>query len=275
MLTKRFSPVMALALSLILVLSYGCKAPASQEGQLKTATEQIQTAAQTELNKLDLDLSAAASELSRTGLSGSEAKKILNGLATKYPFIIDTCTADTTDKMVTVAPDAYSSYEGTDISTQDVTIKFNETKQPMLSQMFTAVEGMDAVVIMRPVLSEKGDFMGSLSALFKPETLLSGVSEPILRGTDITLDVMQLDGLDIYDSQGNDTGLNLFTDPVFQQYTDLIALGHQMVAEESGTGSYTINSYKTGQMVKKQVSWETVKLHDTAWRLMAAYVVAQ
>jgi hypothetical protein len=249
--------------------------PASQELQLKTTTLQIQQAVQSELDNLDLDMSAAASELSRTGLSGPEARQILNGLSSKYPFIIDCLTANVAGKMVTVAPDAYSSYEGSDISTQDVTVKFNETKQPMLSQMFTAVEGMDAVVIMRPVLSEKGDFMGSLSALFKPETLLSGVSEPILRGTDITLDVMQLDGLDIYDSQGNDTGLNLFTDPVFQQYTDLIALGHQMVAEESGTGSYTINSYKTGQMVKKQVSWETVKLHGTAWRLMAAYVVAQ
>jgi hypothetical protein len=145
----------------------------------------------------------------------------------------------------------------------------------MLSQMFMAVEQINGVVLMWPILSQKGDFTGSLSVLFKPETLLSGASEPTLRGTDITLDVMQLDGLDIYDSQGTDTGLNLFTDPAFQQYTDLIALGHQMAAEESGTGSYTIISHSTGKMVKKQVFWETVKLHETAWRLMAAYVVAQ
>jgi hypothetical protein len=272
-LTKRFSLVMALALSLMLILSYGCTGPASQELQLKTATEQIQTAVQTELNKLDLDLSNAAAELSRTGLSGSEARQILNEVTNKYPFIIDTCTTDLADKMITVAPDAYSSYEGTDISQQDVTIKFNETKNPLLSQMFTAVEGMDAVVIMRPVISENGDFMGSVSVLFKPETLLSGASEPILRGTDIELDVMQLDGLNIYNSTGIDTGLNLFTDPAFQQYTDLIALGHQMVAEESGTGSYTIIGHDTGKMVKKQAFWASVGLHDTAWRVMSSKIV--
>jgi hypothetical protein len=272
-LRQRFSLVMALALSLALILSYGCTGPASQEVQLKTATLQIQQAVQSELDKLDLDMSAAAAELSRTGLSGTEARKILNGLCGKYPFIIDCLTTDTSGKMVTVAPDAYSSYEGSDISQQDVTIKFNETKKPLLSQMFTAVEGMDAVVIMRPIISEKGDFIGSLSALFKPETLLSGASEPILRGTDIELDVMQLDGLNIYNSTGIDTGLNLFTDPAFQQYTDLIALGHQMVAEESGTGSYTIIGHDTGKMVKKQAFWASVGLHDTAWRVMSSKIV--
>jgi hypothetical protein len=274
-LRQRFSLIMALALSLMLILVYGCMGPASQEVQLKTATLQIQQAVQSELDNLDLDMSAAASQLSGTGLSGPEARQILNVLYSRHPFIIDTCTADIAGKMVTVAPDAYSSYEGSDISQQDVTVKFNETKKPMLSQMFTAVEGMDAVVIIGPVLSQNGDFMGSLSALFKPETLLAAASEPTLRGTGIALNVIQLDGLNIYDSQGNDTGKNLFTDPSFQPYTDLISLGHRMVAEESGSGSYTFIDHTTGKTVKKQAFWASVGLHDTAWRLVSVYKVAE
>lgn len=269
MLNKRIYLITLLALSLMFILAYGCTAPSSQELKLKTATEQIQTAVQTELNKLDLNLSAAAAALSRTGLSGTEARQILNGLTAKYPFIIDTCTADTAGKMVTVAPDAFSSYEGSDISQQDVTIKFNETKKPLLSQMFRAVEGMDAVVIMWPVLSQNGDFMGSLSALFKPETLLAATSEPTLRGTDISLNVIQLDGLNIYDSGLADTGKNLFTDPEFQPYSELIALGHRMVAEQSGYGSYTFIYHPTGQMMKKMAYWATVGLHGTEWRLVS------
>jgi len=275
MLTKRIYIIMALTLSLILVLSYGCIGPASQEVKLKTATEQIQTVAQTELNKLDLDLSNAAAELSRTGLSGPESRNVLKELTDKYPFIIDTCTTDTAGKMVTVAPDAYSSYEGADISTQDVTIKINETRKPLLSQMFTAVEGMDAVVIMWPVFSQNGDFTGSVSALFKPETLLAAASEPTLRGAGIALNVMQLDGLNIYDSQGDDTGKNLFTDPSFQPYTDLIALGHRMVAEESNSGSYTYVDHTTGKTVKKQAFWTSIGLHGTEWRLVSVQQVAE
>jgi hypothetical protein len=275
MLTKQISLITTLVLSLMLVLSYGCKAPTEQELQLKTTTLQIQTDVQAELNKLDLDLSNAAAELSRTGLSGSEAKKILNGLATKYPFIIDAIIADTAGKMVTVAPAPYSTYEGTDISQQAVTIKFNETKKPMLSQMFMAVEQINGVVLMWPILSQKGDFMGSLSVLFKPEKLLAEASEPALRNTGIALNVMQLDGLNLYDSQGNDTGKNLFTDPSFQPYTDLIALGHKIVAKESGSGSYTYIDNTTGKTVKKQAFWATVGLHGTEWRLVSVKEVAE
>jgi hypothetical protein len=262
--------ITALAIYLILILvPAGCTAHNAQEFQLKTTTQKIQQAIQIELNELDLTLSNAAAELSRTGLSGPEARNILNGLTGKYPFITDTCTTDTAGKMVTVAPEAYSSYEGTDISKQDVTIKINETRKPLLSQVFPAVEGMDAVVIMWPVFSQNGDFIGSVSALFKPEKFLYGASDPFLRGTDISLDVMQLDGLDIYNSKGVDTGLNVFTYPEFQQYTDLIELCHQMVNQESGSGSYTIKSYETGEIVKKLAYWETVKLHDTTWRVVS------
>jgi len=275
MLNKRIYLIMLLALSLILVTSYGCTAQTSQEVQLKTATEQIQKTVQSQLDSLDLDLSNAAAGLSRTGLSGADARQILNGLATKYPFIIDTCTADTAGKMVTVAPDAYSSYEGSDISQQAVTIKFNETKKPLLSQMFTAVEGMDAVVIMWPVLSQNGDFMGSLSALFKPETLLAAASEPTLKGTDISLNVIQLDGLNIYDSGLVDTGKNLFTDPEFQPYSELIALGHRMVDEQSGYGSYTFIYHPTGQTMKKMAYWATFGLHGTEWRLVSVQEAAK
>lgn len=275
MVKQRFFLVVALALSLMLVLAYGCTGSANQEEQLKTTTLQIQKAIQSELDNLDRDMSAAASELSRTGLSGPEARQILNGLTGKYPFVIDSCATNVAGKMVTIAPDTYSSYEGTDISTQDVTVKFNETKKPLLSQMFTAVEGIDAVVIIWPILSENGDSMGSLSALFRPETLFATTAEPILKGTGIALNVMQLDGLNIYDSQGNDTGKNLFTDPAFQPYTDLVALGHRMVAEESGTGSYIYISQSTGKTVKKQVFWASVGLHGTAWRLASVKEVAE
>ena len=275
MATQRFSLVVVFALSVMLILVYGCAGSVNQEEQLKTTTLQIQKAVQLELDNLDRDLSTAASQLSLTGLSGPEARQILNGLYSKYPFIIDCCTADAAGKMVTVAPEAYSSYEGSDISTQDPTVKFEETKEPLLSQVFRAVEGMDAVVIMWPILSDKGDFIGSVSALFKPETLFATTVEPTLKGTGIALNVIQLDGLSIYDFEGADTGKNLLTDPSFQPYKELVELGAKMVAQESGTGSYTFISHTTGKTVKKQAFWTSVKLHDTAWRLVSVHEVAE
>jgi len=273
--TKRFSLVAIFALSMMIILTYGCASSFNHEGQLKTTALQVQEAVQLELDNLDSDLSGAASELSRTGLSGPEARQILNGLCSKHPFVIDSCTTDVAGKMVTVAPEAYSSYEGSDISTQDPVVKMRETKEPVLSQIFPVVENIDAVVLMWPIFSEKGDFIGSLSALFKPEALLATEVEPVLKGTDIEVNVMQLDGLTIYDSEGADTGKNLLTDPSFQAYKELVELGARIAAEESGSGSYTFINHATGKPVKKQAFWVIVGLHDTAWRLVSVQQVEE
>jgi hypothetical protein len=269
MIMKRLSLIAVFTLCVTLILVYGCTDSVKQEDQLKVTTLQVQKAVQSELDSLDRDLSGAASKLSRTGIEGAEARQILNGLCSSHPYLIDCSTVNIADKMVTVAPEAYERYEGSDISTHDVTVKFNETKKPTLSQMFTAVEGMDAVAIRWPILSEKGDFIGSLGALFKPETLFTSIVEPALKGTNIgEVNVLQLDGLTIFGSAG-DTGKNLLTDPELKPYKDLVALGTTMIAQESGTGSYTITSHTTGKMVKKQVFWVSIKLHNTAWRLVS------
>lgn len=275
MQTRRTLLAVAIVLSLLLALGYSCTAQTPEQTLLKDTTTQIQKAVQAELDYLDQDMSVAVSQLSRTGLGGPEAREILNLLYSKHPFIIDCLTTDTSGKIVTVAPEDYSKYEGTDISQQAVTIEFWKTKQPMLSQLFTAVEGTDGVVIIWPVLSEKGDFIGSLSSLFVPELFFTAVSEPVLQGTGIGLDVMQLDGLDLYDSAGVDTGTNLFTDPELQPFTELVALSHKIVAKKSGWGSYTVTDHATGQTVKKQAYWVTVGLHGTDWRLVGGQKVAE
>ena len=264
-----------LAITLMLLPASACApTPVTPEEQ-QTTTKEIQYTVQLVLDSLDHDVSNAASELSTADLSPEVATRLFNVMLLKFPFLIDVCTTDASGRMVTVLPEAYSKYEGTDISQQPVTIQVTETKKPLLSSMFTTVEGMDAVVITWPIISDKGELMGSVSALFKPADLFAGIIKQGLEGTGIAIDVMQLNGLNIYDSTGYDTGVNLFTDPATQQYTELIALGHQMVAEESGTGSYSNVNHDTGKMIKKRAYWETVKLHDTAWRVMSSHVLAE
>lgn len=283
MLTKRFSTFTALALSLVLILAYGCTGPTSQEVQLtgqevqlKTATLQIQKAVQSELINLDYDLSAAAARLSRTGLSGPEASQILNGLYSKYPFTIDFATADTDGKIIAIVPEGYSGFEGGYISTFDgANISTEKVTKPVLKPVVVMFEFAYTDAIIWPIVSEKGDAIGSISALFEPHKLLASTVLPVVTGTDIAVNVMQLDGRNIYDSQGNDTLKNLFTDPSFKPYTDLIALGHKIVARESGSGSYTYIDHTTGNTVKKQAYWASVGLHGTDWRVVSVQQVLE
>jgi hypothetical protein len=268
MLLKGFYLFMLIALSFIFILVYGCAAPAGNDTQLKDTTQKIQPAIQSELNNLDADVSAAALKLKSTGLSGDGARQILSGLCTKYSYLVDCSTVDTTGKVITMAPDAYRSYEGSNIETQDI-------KSPVFSSYLKAVEGMMAVSLMYPVLDEKGQQVGIIDALFKPDTFFAGIAGPALKGTNIELNVIQPDGLVIYDSQGDETGKNFITDPALQSYKDLVALNIKITAEESGTGNYTYINHNTGAQVKKQAFWSSVKLHGTSWRLVDVQEIAK
>jgi hypothetical protein len=275
MSTKHFSLIVCLALSLLL-MAPGCAGQNSQETQLKDATLQITQAIQSELDKLDADLSATATQLSHTGLTGPEAGQILNGLHSQYPFTIDFATADTDNKIITIVPEGYSGFQGGDISIYEgENISTEKVTKPVLKHAVVMFEFIYTDAIIWPVLSQGGDQIGSVSALFEPQRLFTGAGAPVPIGAGVELNIMQLDGLNIYDSQGDETGKNLFTDPSFQPYPDLIALGHKIVAKKSGSGTYTYIDHTTGKTVKKQAYWATAGLHGTEWRIVAVQQVAE
>lgn len=262
MFTKGLYLFLVIALSVMLVPVFGCAAPAGDQTQTRAAVETIRAAAQAELDKLDADVADAALKLKSTGLNGDGARQILTGLCAKYPYLVDCGTADTTGKVVTMAPDAYRRYEGSYIGTQEV-------KSPVLSPYIKTVEGIMAVSLMRPVLDADGKQIGILDVLFTPEALLTGIVAPVLKGTDLAVNVLQTDGMTIYDLPKNDTGKNLLTDAEYKAYTDLLALGSRFAAEESGSGTYTYPSHETAVPTKKVAAWVSIKLHGTTWRIIA------
>jgi hypothetical protein len=271
LLLKSFLLFILVAMSLS---AFSCSM--GEQSMLEDAAVGIQNIVQVKLDKLDIDMSEAAVALGKTGLSGTEARQILDRLYQENKFVVDCCATDMSGKMITIMPEIYSSYEGTDISQQAVTLEFNKTRKPMLSNVFTAIEGFDAVVLIWPIVSGDDENIGSLSVLFKPETLFDEAIKEVSLKPTMTINVMQVNGLTIYDSGDKDTGVNLLTDPRFQSYTELVSLGHKMASEKSGTGSY---SYLLGgegsQVVKKQAYWVTVSLHGTDWRVVAVSEAAE
>jgi hypothetical protein len=260
MALRTYSIFVLILLPVMLAVGFGCAAPSAPKADLKDSTVKIQAGLQSGMNALDMDLSRAAASLSVTGLSGSEARKVLSDLCTKYPYLIDCVTADTAGKMVTVAPETYRKYEGAYIGTENI-------KTPVLSGVMRATEGMDAAALMWPVI-DKGGVIGVISALFKPSTVLDSVAGLLIKETGVELNVTQLDGLVIYDSSGRDTGKNFLTDPSLQSYKDLVELNKAIAAKESGSGSYNYPSSKNGELVNKQAVWASMKLHNSAWRLI-------
>jgi hypothetical protein len=80
---------------------------------------------------------------------------------------------------------------------------------------------------------------------------------------------MQKDGLSLYDSDPSQVGKNLFSDPIYQPYPQLLALGKNVVAERFGMGRYVFQNIEHNGNISKEVYWTSVGLHGNEWRLVA------
>jgi len=271
---KTWSPIIAAILTAVLiVMAAGCAGPVKNEKQIKVATDNLQGIIQSKLLNLDNAVAAAAEKIAKSGLQGEETRGILNGLCKRYPYLLDCSTADPQGKMITVAPAEYRRYEGTDTAATEASKKFltglSGNKQPVLSNIFRAVEGTDAVVLVWPVVTEKGELMGVVSALFKPGSLMDEIIAPQAKVVALKVNVMQLDGMVIYCTTGTETGKNVLTDPSYKDYPELIAQAEKIAAQKTGKGGYMFPGVATDKPVKKTIYWTSVGLHSTEWRLVS------
>jgi hypothetical protein len=230
---------------------------------------QLQAITQGQLNDLDMAVADSSYQLSAAGIEGEKARSILLNLTNSSPYFTEATTGSPEGKIVTAEPALFRNSEGTDISKNNATIRLMQTKSPIFSPVFRLVEGYDASIISYPVFSASGQFIGAIGAIIKPADLLGSIIEPRLLKTNYSVTVIQTDGLSLYDSDPSQVGKNLFDDPMYQSYPQLLALGKNVVAERSGMGSYIFLNKEHDRNVTKEVYWTSVGLHGNEWRLVA------
>ena len=228
---------------------------------------QLQASIQGQLNDLDMAVADSSYQLSAAGIEGESARSILRNLTGFSPYFTEATTGSPEGKIVTAEPAVFRISEGTDISKNNVTIRLMQTKDPVLSSVFRLVEGYNASIISYPVFSA-GQFIGAIGAIIKPAEFLGSIIAPRLLKTNYSVTVIQTDGLSLYDSDPSQVGKNLFDDPMYQSYPQLLALGKNVVAERSGMGSYIFLNKEHDRNVTKEVYWTSVGLHGNEWRLV-------
>jgi hypothetical protein len=254
-----------------MVISLIYSSPILAADNLSQAAAKFKAGISGEFSKIDKDLSTSAKNASVAGFNGEEIRMILRGCCSGRPYAIDCTAVDANGVMKVVEPGPYRKFEGSKIDKQAAVKKVRETKKPVLSNVITAVEGMMSVDIEYPVLSNKKDFLGSLSILAKQEEIIRAVAVPIEKEFGVKCWVMQKDGLFIYETDPTQIGLNLFTDPLYKDYGKLIALGKKTVSSQSGIGSYSFVIHGQGdKVVKKNAAWQTVTFGGNEW-ILAVY----
>jgi hypothetical protein len=225
------------------------------------------------LNKIDSDLSHATKKISKVGIHAPEAREILRELCKSNSFAVDCAIVDKDGTMIVLEPERYSQFEGADISKQEQVIRIHKTRKPVLSRAFRAVEGFDAVDLQYPVFSHHGKMKGSVSILIRPEAFLSQIVFPSIEGVPVDIWVLETEGRILFDTDKEEIGRNLFQDPRYKPFKQLLLLAKKIKKEHSGSGTFEFLGTGTEEHVTKRAYWSTVELHKTEWRVVVTQIL--
>ncbi len=279
-------------------------AKAEQKGGLLSAEDpspdmlymllQIQADVQGSLNDLDRDVANSVQSLSTTGISGPAADGVLRKLLETNQNIGEVVTFNKAGKIIAIEEGGESaniskkallemhSTENLSRTAKKFIVRVLKTKEPTFTLRYETAEGIDATVLSRPIFSPQGELLGGIAVTVMPEKLLNALVAPKLHFdlynraniTDFSFWSMHMDGLIAYDRDESQIGKYLFTDPLYQPYPSLLALGERMIANRSGHGSYSFQVKEADtRVVTKEVYWTTVGLHDQEWRLAVTRMI--
>lgn len=247
------------------------------ETEIPRVLAKVQKDVQEILDGLSASLETAARDLAREeDLDTPQVRSVLGKLCGDAPrgYVVDCCTVDPAGRIVAMEPKTYKSHEGADIGMQEQVMRLHQTKRPVLSLNMPMVEGFDAVDLECPIMGEGGALKGSVSMLIRPEGLIADAVKPTIEGLPLNIWAMQKNGCIIHDTDKEEIGRNLFTDPLYKPYGQLIALGKRIADEPTGSGFYEFLKEESTDVVKKHAYWATVGLHGTEWRIVIVQAVA-
>jgi hypothetical protein len=184
---------------------------------------------------------------------------------------VDAVTITPDGRIAAVMPERYAAAVGADVGNESHNRQALRERRPLMTPVFRAVEGFDAVSIRRPVTDESGEFLGLVTVLVEPSRLLADHANRSLEGTNLTAWAIDTDGRLIYDRDPGDlVGRNMTTDPAFAEYPGLVTLVRRVMVEPAGSGSYAFTPTGGGPAVRKEAVWATAGLHGTGWRILVA-----
>jgi len=214
------------------------------------------------LAEMDRSLLEASLALSLVGIEGPEAREVLEELGRFGPFVVDCITIDLNGTILEVAPEEYSFVLGERIDHQEHIVRLLSTRRPVGLAYIESVEGFYAMDFASPIFDEEGRLIGAVTVLVNSTVLFGEALAPHQPGGGAEIWAMTPSGTIIYDSDFDQIGRNTFTDPLFAELSDLLAVAERVKMERSGKGGYRI--FDTG----REVYWTTVDHQGSEMRLL-------
>jgi PAS domain S-box-containing protein len=193
-------------------------------------------------------------------------------MQTLYKALSDTVVAvtrvDAAGRIVHTVPYNRRSI-GQDISRQSHIREIMTTHKPVLSDVFTAVQGFRAVALHVPVF-EGGVFRGSLGVLIRFESIARGYLEDIRIGGDGYAWLVTKEGIELYCPVPGHIGRSVFEN--CKDFPSIIAMAREMIKGRQGTTTYEYNMIrgKTVMTGVKHAVYLPINVVNTYWSIVVA-----
>lgn len=230
--------------------------------------ETIAAALQGVLDRMGDDLADAAARLGKVRLDSADAHRVLSDLCGKHLSAVDCSTIDPAGVMIAVEPEQYRKVESADISSQEQVRRLHRTKKPVLSKAFKAVEGFYGIDYEWPILTKKGELLGSVSMLLKPQSFISRIVAPQLDAATVDVWVMQVDGQLLYTRYPKEVGDNLLVTPAFDTGPTFNHLVKQISLTPEGEGDFRAPPSGGLDSTRQRCAWKTIESAGTPWRVV-------
>jgi hypothetical protein len=245
------------------------KNASSARAEMASTLGKGQAAVQKEILKINSLITGMAQSCGQLGLNGSVVRAQMRLLMVADPFLDSIITVDRNGIVIAAEPSSIRHIEGMNLSYSENIALCLSTRLPVMGNVIQPAQGGLGVPLDVPVFDQSGMFQGAVNTLFNVSALLSSVLTPLTAGTPYTWWSMQTNGTLLYDSEGADTGHNIFG-PEYAGYPQLQALAWTMVNQTAGYGQYSYTTAPSSQVVNKECFWCPIGYLGTSWRLVIA-----
>ena len=221
------------------------------------------------ISSLNETLTITTDEARSAAESYAENPTAANGhqaLATLYQrttLTQDLLIADENGIVLTVYPNNIYEAIGKNLSSYPPKKEDFANQDVYISGFMQLENGMDAYLLSVPV-EINGEYVGYISLSFDPYRLF-GEEQQKVAEDGYNLWVMQTDGVQVYDSDVSESGVNLLTDSNFEVPHDTTAL---VSANPSGETSYVYTADTGTRNVVENTIWNTLTFGGQTWRVV-------
>jgi hypothetical protein len=205
----------------------------------------------------------SAAELYAENPTAANGHQALATLYQRTTLTHDLLIADEKGIVLTVYPNNIYGAIGKNLSSYPPKKEDFSDQDVYISEFMQLENGMDAYLLSVPI-KINGEYAGYISLSFDPYRLF-GEEQQKVAEDGYNLWVMQADGVQVYDPDVSEFGVNVLTDPNFEVTRDTAAL---VSANPSGETSYVYTADTgTGDVVKNTI-WNTLTFGGQTWKVV-------